>query len=163
VFEERDEYQCNAALGFPRVALLFQSAGDMPHERLWRAWLGGVVGLIPLAPDGAQVQLLYRSRAMKGLCNGDQGVVSEQLIAMDAIDSGLFISQHPCKSELAICPPLHIIEETVLPAPAAARVRRGDPDVGEAGVPDPAHRHRHPAAAPVHGLRAPVEELRRCC
>jgi len=58
VFEERDEYQCNAALGFPRVALLFQSAGDMPHERLWRAWLGGVVGLVPLAPDGAQVMHL---------------------------------------------------------------------------------------------------------
>ena len=50
MFEERDEYQCNAALGFPRVALLFQSAGDMPHEPLWRAWLGGVVGLIPFAP-----------------------------------------------------------------------------------------------------------------
>ena len=26
MFEQRDEYQCNAALGFPRVALLFQSA-----------------------------------------------------------------------------------------------------------------------------------------
>ena len=55
MFEERDEYQCNAALGFPRVALLFQSAGDMPHEPLWRAWLTGVVGLVPLGPDGAQV------------------------------------------------------------------------------------------------------------
>ena len=55
MFEQRDEFQCNAALGFPRVALLFQSAGDMPHEKLWSAWLAGVTGLIPLGPDGAQV------------------------------------------------------------------------------------------------------------
>ncbi len=37
----------------------------------------------------------------------------------------------------------------------------GDSDGGEAGVPDPAHGLRHPAAAPLHGVRAPVEELRR--
>ena len=55
MFEQRDEYQCNAALGFPRVALLFQSSADMPHEKLWRAWLAAVTGLIPLAPNGAQV------------------------------------------------------------------------------------------------------------
>ena len=53
-FERRDEFQCNQLLGFPRVALLFQSAGELHHEKLWRAWLEGVAGLVPLAPDGTQ-------------------------------------------------------------------------------------------------------------
>ena len=52
----RDEFQCNALLGFPRVALLFQSAGDLHHEKLWRAWFENVAGLVPLGPNGTQAR-----------------------------------------------------------------------------------------------------------
>ena len=32
--------RCASALRAPKVAMLFLTRGDMPHERLWRRWFG---------------------------------------------------------------------------------------------------------------------------
>lgn len=38
---------CGRALAHPKVALMFLSTGDMPHEELWRTWLASAQGLLP--------------------------------------------------------------------------------------------------------------------
>ena len=40
---------CAELVGFPRVALLFLTRGDLPHAELWGEWLGDAAGLIPSA------------------------------------------------------------------------------------------------------------------
>jgi hypothetical protein len=35
---------CGGALRIPKVALLFLTRGDMPHERVWRTWLESAAG-----------------------------------------------------------------------------------------------------------------------
>eukprot|EP00884_Botryococcus_braunii_P000016 jgi/Botrbrau1/10014/Bobra.0012s0101.1 len=39
---------CGATLRIPKVALLFLTRGEMPHERVWRAWLESAAGLLPM-------------------------------------------------------------------------------------------------------------------
>lgn len=39
---------CAQLLGFPRVALMFLTRGDMPHEQLWSDWFGDAAGQLPL-------------------------------------------------------------------------------------------------------------------
>ena len=39
---------CAQLVGLPRVALMFLSRGDMPHEALWAQWFGDAEGMLPL-------------------------------------------------------------------------------------------------------------------
>lgn len=43
----RDPTRCNAVLDFPRVAMMFLSAGEQHHEAMWRDWFRDAGGLIP--------------------------------------------------------------------------------------------------------------------
>ncbi len=43
----RDPTRCNAVLDFPRVALMYLSAGELHHEDTWRDWFRDAGGLIP--------------------------------------------------------------------------------------------------------------------
>ena len=40
---------CAELVGFPRVALLFLTRGDLPHAALWGEWLGDAAALVPSA------------------------------------------------------------------------------------------------------------------
>ena len=37
---------CATVLGMPKVALLFLARDSLPHEELWKAWLGSAAGLV---------------------------------------------------------------------------------------------------------------------
>lgn len=51
------------ALGIPRVALLFLTKGQLPHEPTWRLWLEAAAGLLPAqALPAAQVRPRARWR-----------------------------------------------------------------------------------------------------
>lgn len=39
---------CDHLLQLPKVAMLFLTPGKLPHERLWREWLEGATGLLPI-------------------------------------------------------------------------------------------------------------------
>lgn len=39
---------CDDLLHIPKVALMFLTPGKLPHERLWREWLEGAAGLLPV-------------------------------------------------------------------------------------------------------------------
>jgi hypothetical protein len=43
----RDPTRCNAVLDFPRVAMMFLSAGEQHHEETWRDWFRDIGGLVP--------------------------------------------------------------------------------------------------------------------
>lgn len=44
----KTEAEAQAKLKIPKVALLFLTRGDMPHEAAWAAWLSAARGLVPL-------------------------------------------------------------------------------------------------------------------
>ena len=39
---------CDVALGGPKVALMFLTRGDLPHERVWARWLEDAADAVPL-------------------------------------------------------------------------------------------------------------------
>ncbi|KAK9808849.1 hypothetical protein WJX72_005003 [[Myrmecia] bisecta] len=45
---DKSSDRCAAALRMPKVALMFLTRGDMPHERLWSDWFAGGAGLVSL-------------------------------------------------------------------------------------------------------------------
>ena len=44
----RSTEACAQLLGFPRIAMMFLTRGDMPHEQLWSDWFAEAAGLLPL-------------------------------------------------------------------------------------------------------------------
>ena len=45
--DDYDVAHCVAAVGGPRVALMFLTRGGLPYEQLWAEWLGSAAGLLP--------------------------------------------------------------------------------------------------------------------
>lgn len=69
----RDPTRCNAVLDFPRVAMMFLSAGEQHHEETWRDWFRDIGGLVPRE----NLQVRHKRQLALAPCRDDRQQAAE--------------------------------------------------------------------------------------
>lgn len=65
--DQYDVSQCVAAVGGPRVALMFLTRAGLPYEQLWAEWLGSAAGLLPAQHVQARSQCRLNATSPYGM------------------------------------------------------------------------------------------------